>query len=208
MFDAALIQQCADPGIEIATVERFIAEAGSDNPLAVSITSGNRIILPQAPRSADEALRLIQRFVGQASVRVGITQYPAGYGVSAAAEISAEIVDACSNIRMGTALFGKVYRIVAAEETATNSTIFDEAVAAWRTGRYGVDYVFGMPDPGQVAEPELGEADQSSGGGKDLAVETDAPGSGRETISPPEEPSDPNNAGIRVDLSRIPKSPE
>lgn len=46
-------------------------EAGSDNPLAISITSGNRTIFPeyQAP---DDAMRLIERFVGHAVVRVAI----------------------------------------------------------------------------------------------------------------------------------------
>ncbi|MCO5164708.1 MAG: conjugal transfer protein TraH [Mesorhizobium sp.] len=204
MFDAALIQQCADPSIEIAIVERFIAEAGSDNPLAVRITSGNRIILPEQPRNADDAVRLIQRFVGQASVRVGITQYPAGHGISDAAEISADIVDACENIRMGSALFGKVYRIAAAEEGSTGSSTFDEAVTAWRTGQYGEDYVFALPDPGPIAEREVGEADQTSGGGSEPAFEEDMSDAGRKTISPPDELSDPNNAGIRVDLSRIP----
>lgn len=208
MFDAALIQQCADPGLEIAIVERFIAEAGSNNPLAVRITSGNRIILPEQPRNADDAIRLIRRFVGQASVRVGITQYPAGYGVSNAAEISADIVDACTNISKGTALFGKVYRIVATGEEAVAATVFDEAVAAWRTGTYGADYVFALPDPGPIAEREVGEADQTSGGGGDPAVDQDAPGTAQKSISPPDEPSDPNNAGIRVDLSRIPAAPD
>lgn len=51
MFELAFIEQCADPGIEIALVERFISAVGTDNPLAVSITSGNRRILPGRQRS-------------------------------------------------------------------------------------------------------------------------------------------------------------
>lgn len=35
MVDAALIQQCANPGLEPAIVEKFIAEPGSPDPLAV-----------------------------------------------------------------------------------------------------------------------------------------------------------------------------
>lgn len=32
MIDATLIHQCTDSKIEIAIIERFITEAGSDNP--------------------------------------------------------------------------------------------------------------------------------------------------------------------------------
>lgn len=201
MFDTALIQQCADPGIEIAIVERFIADAGSNDPLAVSITSGNRIILPEAPRSPDEALRLIQRFAGQASVRVGITQYPAGYGVSNAADIPVELLDPCTNIAMGTALFAKVYRIVAAGEEATSSSYFTEAVAAWKSGRLGADYVFGMPDPALVDRQEKGD-------GRDVHEEhavrsADGRGVPDDLSVDPGSSADPNKAHIRIDLSAI-----
>src|SRR5690606_21607662 len=117
----------------------------------VTITSGNRIILPQAPQNADDAVRLIQRFVGQATVRVGLTQYPAGYGVSDATEITADLVDACQNIRMGTALFGKVYRIVAHAHGEAGPDTFREALAAWRTGAFQGAYVFGEADPGPLS---------------------------------------------------------
>jgi len=151
MIDAALIHQCTDPQIEIAIIERFITEAGSDNPLSVTITAGDRIILPEPPRNADDAVRLIRRFVGQATVRVGVTQYPAGYDVSDATEISADLVDACQNIRMGSALFGKVYRIVAHARGEDGSDVFREAIAAWRTGMFQDAYVFGEADPGPLS---------------------------------------------------------
>lgn len=37
MIDAALIQQCADPGQTPAIVEKFIAEAGSLDPVALPV---------------------------------------------------------------------------------------------------------------------------------------------------------------------------
>jgi len=194
MIEAALIHQCADPQIEIATVERFIAEAGSDNPLSVTITSGNRIILPQAPQNADDAVRLIQRFVGQATVRVGLTQYPAGYGVSDATEITADLVDACQNIRMGTALFGKVYWIVAHAHGEAGPDTFREALAAWRTGVFQGAYVFGEADPGPLS------------GEENVSIE-DTPVTMADSESDhapmPEQNFDPYAAGIRVDLSTL-----
>jgi hypothetical protein len=51
MVDAAFLQTCADPGIGIEIVERFIAAADTENPLAISITSDNRILLPEPPRA-------------------------------------------------------------------------------------------------------------------------------------------------------------
>lgn len=201
MFEPAFIQQCADPGIEIAIVERFISEAGTDNPLAVRITSGNRIILPEAPQTPDAALRVIAHYIGQAVVRVGITQYPAGHGITDASELDRNLVDGCGNIRLGSALFGKVYRIVAHAHGDRNAEVFNEALEAWQTGMFEGRYVFGENDPGPLptvvqaadhAEPAMGanewgsplpDTDESSGGdGLD---------------------DDPNQAGIRVDLSGL-----
>lgn len=195
MIEAALIHQCADPQIEIAIVERLIAEAGSDNPLSVTITSGDRIILPQAPQNADDAVRLIQRFVGQATVRVGLTQYPAGYGVSDATEITADLVDACQNIRMGTALFGKVYRIVAHAHGEAGPDVFREALAAWRTGIFQDAYVFGEADPG----PHSGEENVSPEDPPETIAGSEPDG----VTSLSEQNFDPYAAGIRVDLSTL-----
>lgn len=199
MFDAALIQQCADPGIEVAIVERFIAEAGSDNPFRVTITSGNRVILPEQPTNAEDAVRLIQRFVSQATVRVGITQFPAGYGIADAAQITPAIVDACENIRIGTALFGKVYRVVAHASDAADAAIFSAAVAAWRTGLFKERYVFGEPDP-EVASEENQDREakfEHSEMASDRAFTSVNPASGES------ENQDPNKAGIRIDISGV-----
>lgn len=195
MIDAALIHQCADPQLEIAIVERFIAEAGSDNPLSVTIRAGNRIILPEPPRNADDAVRLIQRFVGRATVRVGVTQYPAGYSVSDAAEISAHLVDACQNIRMGSALFGKVYRIVAHARGEDGSSVFRKALAAWRTGMFQDAYVFGEADPGPFSGKENVSTEDPPEAIVDSEPNYPAPMS--------EQSYDPYAAGIRVDLSTL-----
>ena len=195
MIDAVLIHQCTDSKIEIAIIERFIAEAGSDNPLSVTITVGDRIILPEPPRNADDAVRLIRRFVGQATVRVGITQYPAGYDVSDTTEISADLVDACQNIRMGSALFGKVYRIVAHARGEDGSDIFREALAAWRTGMFQDAYVFGEADPG----PLSGEENVSIEDSPEAMADSDSD----RTTSMSEQNFDPYAAGIRVDLSTL-----
>ncbi|HMM71624.1 MAG TPA: hypothetical protein PKC22_05290 [Rhodocyclaceae bacterium] len=196
MFDPAIIQQCADPGIEIAIIERFIADAGSTNPLALTISSGNKVILPEPPRTPEAAMRLIERFIGQAVIRVGITQYPAGHGISEASELSPDLVDACANIRMGTALFGKVYRIVAHARGGEGAAVLTEAVAAWRTGEFEGVYVFGEPDPGPpVAKMDTLEEEEASGATADSVSDIASP--------LPEQRHDPYAAGIRVDLSTL-----
>ena len=71
MIDAALIEKCADPVLKPAIVERFIAEAGSSDPLAVTVRSGNRVMLVPKPTTPDEAMALMHQYVGKAIVRVG-----------------------------------------------------------------------------------------------------------------------------------------
>lgn len=88
MVDAAMIQQCAAPGLKPAIVEKFIATVGSENPLAITVRAGGRVVLVPPPKSPDEALELVRRYVGQAVVRVGITQYPAGVGVTDASQLT------------------------------------------------------------------------------------------------------------------------
>lgn len=203
MFDVALIQQCADPAIEVAIVERFIAEAGSDNPLKVTITSGNRVILPEAPKTQEAAVRIMQRFVGEATVRVGVTQFPVGYGISDAAQITANLVDPCENIRMGTALFGKVYRIVSHASGGNGGPVLGEAIDAWRSGTFRGDYVFGLPDPRTLAEELREEAAQPAELDALETVEAQQQDDANRSVLPTLESGDPNTAGIRIDLSNL-----
>lgn len=197
MIDSAVIQQCADPALKPGIVERFIAEAGSADPLAVTVTLGNRLVLLPKPTTADEAMALIREHVGRAVVRVGITQYPAGLGISDISELDADLVDACANIRMGTALFGKVYRIVTKWYGNAVDEAFDDAIYAWKTGYFEGKAVFSEPDPGDVpvATPEIDEQVSDR--------ETSSAAFADEKKKSLEEAGDPNTAGIRIDLSPI-----
>lgn len=78
MVDAALIKECSDPGLKPAIVEQFIERAGVPDPLAVTVRSGNRVVLVPRPKTAEEALALIRENLGRNTVRVGITQYLPG----------------------------------------------------------------------------------------------------------------------------------
>ncbi len=80
MIDAVLIQQCADKALKPEIAEMFIERAGSQDPLAVTVRSGSRIVLVPKPTTPDEALSLIRDNLGRNTLRVGITQYPAGLG--------------------------------------------------------------------------------------------------------------------------------
>jgi len=192
MVDAALIQQCADPGLKPAIVEKFIATAGSENPLAITVRAGGRVVLVPPTKSPDEALELVRRYIGQAVVRVGITQYPAGVGVTDASQLTADLVDPCKNIRMGTALFAKVYRIVVKWYGVENDNAFEDAIIAWRTGTFEGAAVFSAPDPGStVAAPPRADARPAKPVTEQPAPETD-----------------PNRAGIRIDLSGIGGTPQ
>ncbi|MBN8955816.1 MAG: conjugal transfer protein TraH [Rhizobiales bacterium] len=192
MVDAALVQQCADPGLKPAIIEKFVAMAGAANPLAITVRAGGRVVLVPPPKSPDAALELVRRYVGQAVVRVGITQYPAGVGLTDASQITADLVDACENIRMGTALFAKVYRIVVKWYGVENDNAFEDAIIAWRTGTFEDIAVFSAPDPGPTAATP-----PRPDGGAPRARPT------KPAADLPVQESDPNRAGIRIDLSGI-----
>ena len=206
MVDAALIKQCADPGLRPAIVERFIERAGSQDPLAITVRSGNRVVLVPKPATSDEAMELIRQHVGRNNVRVGVTQYPAGLGISEAGALKPDLVDPCENLRMGTALFAKVYRIVmkwygSPSEKEVLPQVLDDAIIAWQTGYFEGTAVFRAPDPGEVKAPEAGRDEPTSD-----AIEQSADSAGSDSSEPSEDEArsdDPNKAGIRVDLSGI-----
>ena len=206
MVDAALIQQCADPGLKPAIVELFIARAGSQDPLAVTVRSGNRVVLVPKPGTPDEAMELIRQNLGRNVVRVGITQYPAGLGVMEAGELRADLIDPCENTRMGTALFAKVYRIVTkwyGDPTGSEALpeVLDDAIIAWQTGYFEGTAVFRAPDPGEVEVPEPDKQEPASD-----AIEQSADTAGlgvSDRVKDEPRGDDPNKAGIRVDLSGL-----
>jgi hypothetical protein len=202
MIDAATIHHCADPGLKPAIVEKFIRAVGSPDPLAVTVRAGDRAILVSPPKTPDEAMALVRRYVGHATVRVGVTQYPAGFGIVDTGELKPDLVDACANIRMGTALFGKIYRIVVKWNGKPADQAFGDAIEAWKSGYFDGKYVFDEPDPESTKAPK-GETAAT-----DKTVnEDDATSAENGPDSPPQhtdsEPEDPNKAGMRIDLSGI-----
>ncbi|EJN05984.1 TraH family protein [Phyllobacterium sp. YR531] len=199
MVDAALIQQCGDPSLKPAIMERFIARAGSSDPLAVTVRSGDRVILVPKPATPDEAMELIRHYVGNAAVvRVGITQFPAGLGVKGAAEIKPDLVDSCANIRMGTTLFAKVYRIVTKWYGNPVEEAFEDAIIAWQTGYFEGTAVFRAADPGEVKLAMPKEEETASVPGEDTS------GQRRDSArTDVDAGNDPNKAAMRVDLSGI-----
>lgn len=206
MIDTAPIQKCADPSLKPAIVEAFIKQVGSEDPLSVTVRSGDRVLLIPKPKTKAQALETAKQYIGKAIVRVGITQYPAGFGISDPSQLSADLFDACQNIKTGTALFAKVYRIAAQWYKASPppKEAFDDAVYAWGTGYFDGKYVFGEPDPGDkiklaLPAPETGEAAKQNGLGEqktaaaesasDLAIRLNA--------------GDPNKAETVISLSGI-----
>ncbi|CCM79637.1 TraH family protein [Rhizobium mesoamericanum] len=201
MLDAALIQQCADPSLKPAIVEQFVTAAGTNDPLAVTVKSGGRLILVPKATTQDEAMAIIRQYVGQAVVRVGLTQFPAGIGVKKAADLKPDLVDPCENLSKGTAMFAKVLRIVAKWYGNPKSDdvfpqIFDDAVYAWKTGEFEGVSVFQAQDPaGAISN----QRDQIVGKETDTVDEDASP----RTETEPQNERQVGEAGMRIDLSRI-----
>jgi len=202
MVDVTLIKQCADPALTPAIVEQFIAQAGSDDPLAVTVKSDGRLVLIPRPATADDAMTVIRSYAGQALVRAGLTQMPVGIGVSDPSELKPDLVDPCENIRAGSALFAKVARIVTKwYGHPTNKELFpqmfDDVIYAWKTGNFEGSNVFKADDPGGPTffQGKLGPLDDTQAGNAAAKDE------GSEATVP--ENQDIRSAGIRIDLSRI-----
>ncbi len=198
MLEAALVKECADPSLKPAIVQQFVQAVGSDDPLAITVKSGGRLILIPKPKTPEEAIEIVRENIGGSVVRVGLTQIPAGIGLRDASELKADLVDPCANLRMGTMMFAKILRIVAnwygnptSEEVFPQ--LFDDAVHAWQTGKFEGESVFQAENPGgavvQKSEEAVDDAEE--------APEAEA------TPQEKDEPSKPDDAGIRVDLTRI-----
>ncbi len=198
MLDAVLIKECADPSLKPAIVEQFVDAVGSPDPLAVTVKSGGRLILVPKADSPEKAMEIIRQNVGRAVVRIGLTQFPAGVGVKDVSELKADLVDPCANLRMGTAMFAKILRIVTkwygnptSEEVFPQ--IFEDAIYSWKTGEFEGESVFQADDPGGVVigQPSsVAEGDAST-----LSDQPIEPATTSETKV--------QDAGIRIDLSRI-----
>ncbi|MCZ7466837.1 MULTISPECIES: TraH family protein [Rhizobium/Agrobacterium group] len=201
MLDAALIQQCADPSLKPAIVEQFVTAAGANDPLAVTVKSGGRLILVPKATTQDESMAIVRQYVGQAVVRVGLTQFPAGVGVKDAADLKPDLVDACQNLRRGTAMFAKILRIVAKWYGNPKSDdvfpqIFDDAVYAWKTGEFEGVSVFQADDPGKsITIDNVLPAVQDK-----ASVDIPPANTNTESI---EKGESVGSAEMRIDLSRI-----
>ncbi|ASS60115.1 conjugal transfer protein TraH [Rhizobium leguminosarum bv. viciae] len=201
MIDAALINECADPSLKPAIIEQFVMAAGSDDPLAVTVKSGGRLILVPKATSTEEAMAIMRQYAGQAVVRVGLTQFPAGVGVKQPADLKLDFVDPCQNLRKGTTMFAKVLRIVAKWYGNPTSKdvfpqIFDDAVYAWKTGEFEGVSVFQAEDPGiPIEAPQQSDETRpaESVDGEEATPKDVQPG----TVQ------DVGRAGMRIDLSRI-----
>ncbi|WP_296081844.1 TraH family protein [uncultured Agrobacterium sp.] len=190
MLDAALIKECADPSLKPVIVEQFVQAVGSDDPLAITVKSGGRLILIPKPKTPEEAIETVRENVAGSIVRVGLTQIPAGIGLKDASELKVDLVEPCANLRMGTRMFAKILRIVAkwygnptSEEVFPQ--LFDDAIHAWRTGKFEGESVF------QAEYPD-GEVVQRS----EVTIENT--GNGEDALA-----QKPEDASIRIDLKRI-----
>ncbi|MCZ7450259.1 TraH family protein [Agrobacterium rhizogenes] len=196
MPDAVLIKECADPTLKPAIVEQFVEAAGSDDPLAITVRSGGRLILVPQPKSAVEAVEIIRKNVRGSIVRVGLTQFPAGIGNTDPSELNAELFEPCANLRRGTAIFARILRIVARwYGNPTNDEVFpqlfDDAVYAWQTGEFEGQSIFQAQDPGG-AVMQLQSASNEPAGSVEKRPSVPSP-----AVEQAEE------AGIRIDLSKI-----
>jgi len=207
MVDAALVHACADPALKPAVIEKFLAKVGTDDPFAVSIRAGNRVILVPPAKTPDEALALVRRWVGEAEVRVGITRFPAGLGEKDPSEIGVDLFEPCANLRMGTALFGKVWRIVVKWYGVAVPEAFDDAILAWRTGIFEGKVVFLELDPGPLdATSRVRRSSVGDDDGRSPSSETP---SRMETLGEARSPEprrrdeDPRRAEMRIDLTGV-----
>lgn len=206
MLDAGLIEKCADPSLTPAIVEQFVAAAGSDDPLAVTIKSGGRLILVPKPTTPEEALEIIKQHVGKASVRIGLTQFPAGIGITDINQLDVGLVDACENLKRGTTMFAKIARIVTKwYGSPTNPEVvpqlFEDAVHAWKTGEFDGAKVFYADDPGGATflrANAVPTARQNDGG-----TQPNPSGSMEDNGRPAVARSVAEPSEIRIDLSRI-----
>ncbi len=218
MIDADFIKQCADPRLSIEIVQQFVQEIGASDHLQVTVKSGNRTFAVPKPTTAEEALDLTKKYVGQAVVRVGLTQYPAGIGIKNADELSLKLFDSCENLRMGTAMFSKIYRIATKFYGNPRPEAFEDALISYASGYFEGENVFYAEDPGDVAVWKPARAAQTEIAAEDPArsspdpvseVMAPAPEGGQQFPTehgPSEQPfreQDPNWAPMRVNLADI-----
>ena len=60
MLEAALIKECANSSLKPAIVEQFVQAVGSEDPLAITVKSGGRLILVPRPKTPEEAIEIVR----------------------------------------------------------------------------------------------------------------------------------------------------
>lgn len=202
MIEAALIEQCADPSLKPAIVEEFLAAAGSDDPLNVTVRAGSKTFLVPEAKSREEAMERVHDYLGKAVVRVGLTQYPLGMGITDKSRVTADVFDPCNNIKIGTALFAHVYSVVTEWYGSSVPLALEDAIEAYQTGYFEGDYVFSVKDPRQSVElsaPDPAARQVGVPVPKTVSAGTDPKNKLRQQLWA----QDPNKADIGVDLSGI-----
>jgi hypothetical protein len=223
MIDGEFIRQCADPRLSVEIVQQFVEEIAAPDHLQVTVKSGMRTYAVPRPTTAAEAMDVTKQYVGQAIVRVGLTQYPAGFGIENVDQLSMNLFDSCENLRMGTAMFSKIYRVVTKWYGNPRPEAFEDAMLAYASGYFEGKNVFEAEDPGDIpvwkpASAEQLAAAQSRITGEDTAetpvdsvgevTQGATEGSGQISSEPvPSEPplgdQDPNRASMRINLTGI-----
>ena len=72
VLDLTLTGPCANPALDGRNRRTLVAKASSANPPEVSVSSGNRTIMAEAPQTVEVAVPLVRLFIGVAITRVGI----------------------------------------------------------------------------------------------------------------------------------------
>lgn len=168
-------------------------------------------------------MAVTRQYVGQAIVRVGLTQYSAGLGIENADQLGMSLFNSCENLHMGSAMFSKIYRIVTKSYGNPRPEAFEDPIIAYASGYFEGENVFQAKDPGVVpvwkpaSEAQLaaaqariiGEDPPPSSADSVSEVMAAAPeGGGRVPAErgPSEQPSsdqDPNRAPMRINLTGI-----
>lgn len=198
MLEAALVEKCTDPSLDLNVVEAFVRAVGSGDPLAVTVKVGRKKILVERAATPEDALAIAHRYIGQATVRVGLTSYPAHLGIERGEELSPTLFNACDNLRMGTVMFAKVMRIVAQwyGSNASNealSYILSDSLYAWVSGEFEGKDVFLAEDPGGLTAEQQAVRLHEKHNSDELSLP-----SGDE-----DQPRDITSADMRIDLSGI-----
>lgn len=203
MLEAMLIEQCADPSLEPSIVEFFLHSVGSDDPLAITVSlEGRRMLIPK-PRNSEEALLTLRAYVGKADVRVGVTQMPAGLGITDPSQLHPGLVEACDNLRQGTRLFAKIGRIVTRWYGTPNNDdilpqMLEDTIYAWRTGAFEGISVFRAEDPGGTTFTRRSAQEPGSVPNSATSAVMPSKTSGTNTGD-----SEVGSAEMRIDLSRL-----